>query len=295
MSTSSTRAARALFQLVACRTRSTWRRSTSASGVSTDSVATGAAAFHLWRGRDRRGGVELARQVAHPGSPPRYPWLSTLLGMDPYAQPAWTRSASRTCLPGRCAPGCPYRRAVPDSDQHHRPGQRLFRHLLHEKDRPADRNDHRRGGHQDPAGPRGRPVGAGRDRLRGQQRQRRDLRRRGAAGAAGLRRHRPDRRGRAGGDRPGPVPGRGRGRDRHPGRRDRADRPDAGRLLGWPPRCWTWSAPRSARSPPRAAISRNPIDGRGPARATPFWACPVLACTATGTRWPGTSCSARPG
>ena len=75
-------------------------------------------------------------------------------------------------------------------------------------------------------------MGTGRDRLRGQQRQRRDLHRRGAAGPARLHRDRPDRRGGARGDRPRPVPGRRQGRHRHPRRRDRPDRRDAGRLRG---------------------------------------------------------------
>ena len=103
------------------------------------------------------------------------------------------------------------------------------------------------------------PIG---DRLRGQQRQRPDLRGRGAARAAGLRGHRPDRRGRARGDRARPVPGRRPGRDRDP---RRGDRPDRRRC--WPTRpaaapCSTWSAPRSARCP--RAASRSTARGVRP-------------------------------
>ncbi len=52
-------------------------------------------------------------------------------------------------------------------------------------------------------------------------------------------------------------------------------------------RCWTWSAPRSASCP----RPRPPWTARRSARATSSSPCRARACTATATRWPGTSCS----
>ena len=125
-------------------------------------------------------------------------------------------------------------------------------------------------------------MGAGRDRLRGQQRQRRDLHRRGAAGPARLHRHRPDRRGACSRRSPAACTG---APTRPASPSPAARSPRSARC--WPtPRaagpCSTWSAPRSARSRTGAARWTGPRS----ARATSSWPCPARACTATATRWP---------
>ena len=84
-----------------------------------------------------------------------------------------------------------------------------------DRDRPLDR----RGRDQAPARRAARPLRHGRDRLRGDERQRRDLRRRRAAGDARLHRDRARRPRGLRADRRRPRPRRGAGGDRDPGRR----------------------------------------------------------------------------